>query len=80
LARHRAAFAFLAVIPAGNLLLPLPFLLSFPQGICFCLCRCLLFAVILEPQAKAPRMVTLRHGNSSALHRNPHPNLDQVST
>jgi hypothetical protein len=37
------AFAFLAVIPAGNLLLPLRlplglpllFWLSFPQGICF---------------------------------------------
>jgi hypothetical protein len=30
-----SAFAFLAVIPAGNLLLPLLFWLSFPQGICF---------------------------------------------
>ncbi len=32
----------LVVIPAGNLLLPLPLLssLSFPQGICFCLCLC----------------------------------------
>ena len=38
------AFAFLVVIPAGNLLLllflPLPFLLSFPQGICCCFCSC----------------------------------------
>jgi hypothetical protein len=33
------AFAFLAVIPAGNLL---------------CTCCCLFFAVILEPKAKAP--------------------------
>jgi len=32
------SFALLSVIPAGNLLLllPLPFCLSFPQGICFC--------------------------------------------
>ena len=30
----------LCAIPAGNLLLPLLFLLSFPQGICFCLCCC----------------------------------------
>jgi hypothetical protein len=31
------AVAFLSAIPEGNLLLPLPllFLLSFPQGICF---------------------------------------------
>jgi hypothetical protein len=37
--------AFLAVIPAGNLLLSLLlslfFLLSFPQEICFCRCLCL---------------------------------------
>jgi hypothetical protein len=30
-----AAVAFLPVIPEGNLLLPLPFFLSFPKGICF---------------------------------------------
>jgi hypothetical protein len=38
------AVAFLSVIPEGNLLLllslllPLLFFLSFPKGICFCLC------------------------------------------
>jgi hypothetical protein len=41
------------------LLLPLPFFLSFPQGICCCPCprRCLFFAVILELQAKDPRIL-----------------------
>ena len=40
------ALAFLSVIPEGNLLLhsqlplPLPFCLSFPEGICCCLCNC----------------------------------------
>jgi hypothetical protein len=33
-----SAFAFLIVIPEGNLLLHLHFWLSFPKGICFCIC------------------------------------------
>ena len=40
--RRESAFvvAFLVVIPVGNLLLSLPFWLSFPQGICCCPCLC----------------------------------------
>jgi hypothetical protein len=35
------AVAFLVVIPEGDLLLQLPFLLSSPQGICGCSCFCI---------------------------------------
>jgi hypothetical protein len=43
--------AFLSVIPSGNLLLPLPFFLSFPPGICFC--PCLSFCHSLRESASA---------------------------
>ena len=60
------AFAFLSVIPEGNLLLPLPFFLSFPKGICFCF--------FLPPPdilhsympARDIRVFLLRHGQSEA--------------
>jgi len=50
-----SAFAFLSVIPSGNLLLlvPLPFFLSFPLGICFCICLCLSFCHSLWESASA---------------------------
>jgi hypothetical protein len=51
------AFAFLSVIPSGNLLLPLPlplsFFLSFPPGICFFLCPRLSFCHSLRESASS---------------------------
>jgi hypothetical protein len=32
-----------------------------PEGICCCTCRCLFFAIILEPQAKDPRIPHASH-------------------